>query len=441
MRKVSLLALGAFTLGLDAYVMAGLLPVVADDLDTTVSLAGQMVTAFTLAYALSAPLVAGLLTGVRPKTVILVALAVFTLGNGLTAVAPSLALLLASRVVAGAGAGVYAALSTAAASALVPTERRGKALALVMGGMSTGTVLGVPLGVLLAEHASWRATMGLVTALGAVAIGGLAALLPQVPAEPPVPARARLGAITDPAVAPVVGVSFLAAVASLGLYTYLAPVLEAAGDIDGVAPYLWAWGAGGVLGSLLIGPLVDRTGRVRALVAALLTAVGGAHLVLAPVAGAPLLLGAALVVWGAGGWALQVPQQHRLLAVSARRGTVALALNNSALYLGSAVGSALGGLALAAGLPGDALPWAAAAILGLSLLLHLGSGRAAGGGATRARGVGAAGAGTAGAGAPGAVDDAARAGGDGAGCGAGGAGRGVGPARVVDGGASGTPQA
>ncbi|MBB5935261.1 MFS transporter [Streptomyces zagrosensis] len=370
MRKVLLLALGAFTLGLDAYVMAGLLPVVADDLDTTVSLAGQMVTVFTLAYALSAPLVAGLSTGVRPRTMILIALAVFTLGNGLTALAPSLALLLGSRAIAGAGAGVYSALSTAAASALAPPERRGRALAMVMGGMSAGTVLGVPLGVLLAEHAGWRATMGLVTALGAVALGGLAVLLPQVPAEPAVPARKRLGLITDRAVAPVVGVSFLAAVASLGLYTYLAPVLESAGGIEGVSPYLWAWGIGGVLGSVIVGPLVDRMGRVRTLVSVVLVAIGAAQLLLPSLASVPLLLGLVLVVWGAGGWALQVPQQHRLLALSAERGTVALALNNSALYLGSAVGSALGGLALSAGLSGSALPWAAAGVAGLGLVLH-----------------------------------------------------------------------
>lgn len=123
MRNVLLLALGAFTLGLDAYVMAGLLPVVAADLGTTVSLAGQMVTVFTLAYAVSAPLVTGLLSHLRPRTTLVAALALFSLGNGLTALAPSLALLLASRVLAGVGAGVYSALSTAAASALVPGER------------------------------------------------------------------------------------------------------------------------------------------------------------------------------------------------------------------------------------------------------------------------------------------------------------------------------
>ncbi|KEF03853.1 MULTISPECIES: MFS transporter [Streptomyces] len=376
MGKVWLLALGAFALGLDAYVMAGLLPVVAGDLRASVSLVGQMVTVFTLAYAVAAPLVAGLMAGVRPRVVIVVALGVFTVGNAVTALAPSLGALLAARVVAGAGAGVYAALSTAAASALVPGERRGRALALVMGGMSTGTVLGVPVGVLLAGHAGWRSTMWLVTGLGAVALVGLAALLPPVPADPPVPARARLAAVADQEVAPIVGVSFLAAVASLGLYTYLAPVLASAGGVTEVGPYLWAWGIGGVVGSLVAGPLVDRTGKAAALVGGVLVTVAVAQVLLPLLASAALPgAAAALVLWGAAGWALQVPQQHRLLALRDDRGSVALALNNSALYLGSAVGSALGGLALAAGAEGYALPWAAGGVAALGLVLHLWAGR------------------------------------------------------------------
>ncbi|MFI1797015.1 MFS transporter [Streptomyces sp. NPDC020379] len=370
MRKVLLLALGSFTLGLDAYVMAGLLPAIADDTGTTVALAGQLVTVFTLAYAVSAPLFATLLSGRWPRAALIVSLAVFTAANAATALAPTFALLLAARAVAGAGAGLYSALSTAAASTLVPPERRGRALALVMGGMSTGTVLGVPLGVLLAERTGWRATLWLVTALGAGALSGLAALLPPLPAAPAAAVRDRLAALADRSVAPVVAVSFLAAVASLGLYTYLAPVLEAAGGVHGVTPYLWAWGVGGVLGSLAAGPLVDRGGRIRALVGVVLAAVATAQALLPALAPHPFAAGLALVLWGAGGWALQVPQQHRLLALSPGRGPVVLALNNSALYLGSAVGSALGGLALSSGIPASALPWAAAGTVGAGLLLH-----------------------------------------------------------------------
>ncbi|WP_067831938.1 MFS transporter [Actinomadura kijaniata] len=373
MRKVLVLASGTFVLGLDAYVMAGLLGPIAADTGVSVSAAGQMVTAFTLAYAVSAPLFATVLGAARTRTVLLAALAVFTLGNALTAVAGGLVALLLSRVVAGAGAGLFSALASTGAAALVPPERRGRALALVMGGMSAGTVLGVPLGVLLADRAGWRATMWTITALGAASLLGLLAGLPEVPSGAVATARERLAVLVDRRIAPVVGVSFLAAVASLGLYTYLAPVLEAAGGVRDVTPYLWAWGAGGVAGSLAVGPLADRVGRPRAILAVILTALAVSQALLAPLAHLAAPLAALpLVLWGAVGWATQVPQQQRLLDLGGdRHGGVAVAMNNSALYLGGAAGAALGGAALSAGLAAGVLPLAAAAVAALGLLLQL----------------------------------------------------------------------
>lgn len=377
MRKVVVLALGAFALGLDAYVMAGLLPVMAADLGTSIAVIGQTVTAFTLAYAIAAPLFATVLGAARSRTVLVLALAVFTVANGLTAVLSSLPLLLLARVIAGAGAGLYASQASVAAADLVPEQLRGRALGLVMGGMSAGTVLGVPLGVLLAEQAGWRSTMWLITTLGAAVMIAVYGLLPSAPAGRVVSARQRLAVLVDRRIAVVALVSFLAAVASLGLYTYLAPVLADAGGVDAVTPYLWVWGVGGVLGSLAVGPLVDRLGRTAGLVAAILGTLALTQLLLPFLAGAWTPAAAlSLIVWGAAGWALQVPQQQRLLHIGGEvRGPVAVAMNNSALYLGSAVGSAIGGAALAAGLSPSALPCAAGAASALALLTHVLSGR------------------------------------------------------------------
>ncbi|WP_017596682.1 MFS transporter [Nocardiopsis potens] len=378
MRRVAVLAAGAFALGLDAYVMAGLLPGMARDLGASEAAVGQSVTAFTLAYAIAAPLFAAALGRARPRGLMVAALAVFTAGNALTAVAPGLGALIAVRAVAGAGAGLFSALSSAAAARLVPAERRGRALAVVMGGMSAGTVLGVPLGVLLAEQADWRATMWLVTALGAAVMAGTALLLPRLePAGAAAPAERRAALLLDRAVAPVVGVSFLAAVASLGLYTYLAPVLADAGGVRSVVPHLWAWGLGGVAGSLVIGPLTDRFGRLRGTVGAIMAVLVLAQ-ALVPAAAHlhPAAAALPLLLWGAVGWALQVPQQQRLLGIAGeRRGGVAVALNNSALYLGSATGAALGGAALSAGVPAGVLPWAASGVAAAGLVLHLATAR------------------------------------------------------------------
>lgn len=392
MRLVSLLAVGAFALGLDAYVTAGLLPEVAGDLGTSIAATGQMVTAFTLAYALASPLLAALLSAgsaERQRAGLLGALAVFTLANAGSALAPSLGVLLVTRAVAGVGAGLYLALAAAAAASLVPPGRRGRALALLMGGMSGGTVVGVPVGVLIAEHAGWRATLWMVTALGGAALVGLAMWLPRIGADGAgdtegagrahgtggATFRQRLSVLTDRRVTSVVTVSFLAAVASLGLYTYLAPLMASPsmGKVDGITPYLWAWGIGGVAGSLLVGPLVDRVRRPRVLVSGIMALLVVALVVLRPVAGlSPLLALAPLAVWGAVGWALQVPQQHALFAARGERdGPVAVALNESALYLGSAVGSGLGGLAFGLGWDASVLPWCAAGVALAGLLAHV----------------------------------------------------------------------
>ncbi|MEU6660867.1 MFS transporter [Streptomyces sp. NPDC046821] len=369
-RFVLLLAFGAFALGLDAYVMAGLLPQVADDLHVAESSAGQMVTVFTLCYATAAPVFATALAGRSAKAVLACALTVFTVGNALTALATALPVLLAARALAGIGAGLYSPMAAATAAGLSGPERRGRSLALIMGGMSIGTIVGVPLGVLLAEHTGWRGTLWLITALGLLALAGIT-LLPTTPAAPPPALRERLRILADGRVAGIAVVSLLGGVASLGLYTYLAPFLADAAHTTWTVGPMWAWGAGGVLGSLLIGRIVDRTHQPFAIVGCILALLTAAHLLLPSAASAPWALAVPLVVWGAAGWALQVPQQHQLIAAQPEQAPVAVALNSSAVYLGSAIGSALGGSVIAAGLAPATLPYCTAALALLALVLHL----------------------------------------------------------------------
>ncbi|MFJ8957413.1 MFS transporter [Streptomyces sp. NPDC102381] len=369
-RFIVLLAMGAFALGLDAYVMAGLLPRVATDLHISEASAGQMVTVFTLCYALGAPLFATLLAGRPAKIVLACALVIFSAGNALTAFAPSLAVLLIARALAGIGAGLYSPMAAATAAGLAGEERRGRGLAIVMGGMSIGTVIGVPLGVLLAEHVGWRGTLWLITALGLLALAGITRL-PTAPASPPPPLRERVRILGDGRVASIAVVSLLGGTASLGLYTYLAPFLDDTAGSPQVVSAMWAWGAGGVAGSLLIGRIVDRTRRPFAIVGWILLLLTVAHLALPSAARLTWVVFIPLVVWGATGWALQVPQQHQLIAARPDQAPVAVALNSSAVYLGSSIGSALGGIVMAAGVAPSALPYCTAALAAVALLLHL----------------------------------------------------------------------
>lgn len=368
MRNVLLLTIGMFALGFDAYVVAGLIPDMGATFQLSDSKMGQAVSVFTLCYALAAPVFATLLAGKPVRRILVFALAVFSIANAATALAPSFSWLLLARAVAGIGAGLYSPLSAAASAALVSDQNRGRALGMTLGGMSMGTVLGVPLGLMIAEHLGWRWTLWVVTILGLIALAGIVSLFPKFPASPPPTLRQRFAMLTHGRVSATVGITFVTSVASLGLYTYLASVLHNLAGITTITSYLWAWGIGGVIGSFSIGTLIDRTGRPSILMGSILAILAIAVFGLPFVVKIPLLQYLPFLVWGAMGWASQAPQQHVLLRLEPKNGPAAVALNSSANYLGSAVGSALGGLVMLAGLAPGKLPLVAGCLVLVALL-------------------------------------------------------------------------
>lgn len=366
-RKVWPLVVAAIALGIDAYVLAGVLPQIATSLATTVAMIGLGVTAFTGAYAIAGPLLSGRLTRGNTARAILIALGIFNLGNLITAIAPGVEVFLASRVVAGAGAGILTAVATATAAAMVKDEERGRAMAMVTFGLSTGTVAGVPVGMLIGQSAGWRWTMGLVVLIGVLGMAALAVrsrTLPQLDAAASEPAFTVLRSAKTS-----VGIiaAFLLGIASLGLYTYLLPMAEARGLADWGFGLVWAWGIGGVTGSALIGKPLDRFGAKPFLV--LLPALLGLSFAAAWLLSSPAAWLIAAVVWGAAGWASVPTVQQALTADRPRQAMPIIAFQMAAMYLGSAVGSALGSSLLTAGT--DAADLAAWALIPAVLALAL----------------------------------------------------------------------
>ncbi|MGG3772419.1 MFS transporter [Heyndrickxia faecalis] len=241
--------------------------------------------------------------------------------------------------IAGIGAGLYSPLATATASSLVSDKKRGRALGMTLGGMSMGTVVGVLLGLIVAAHAGWDGTLWLITILGLIAMIGIVIWFPNIPASPPPSLRQRLAMLANGRVTATVGITFVTGIASLGLYTYIAPILQNLDGIHSVTPYLWAWGIGGVVGSLFIGTLIDRIGRPGWIMGGILILLALAMFSLPLSLGIPILMFLPFFIWGAMGWASLAPQQHVLLELQPKHGPAVVALNSSANYLGSSVGS------------------------------------------------------------------------------------------------------
>lgn len=373
--SIYLIALGAFSLGMASYVTAGLIPMIEDSFAVSVSAAAQLVTAFTLAYGLGSPICVALTPANRQRAGLLLTLGLFVIANAASALVENFTALMAWRAIAGTGAGVYLAMGIGASAAVSTPENRGKAIAIIMGGMASGVVLGVPLSLLIAEQTGWESAFWLIAMLGLIAFIGLFLKLPTLPAAPVSSLMQKLTILGDGHVLVILTVSLLAAIASLGMYTFIAPFMTdpAYGAVRSVTPYLWVWGIGGVLGSFLAGPLVDRLkGPNVTLAIMLILALSLFALPLAARLNTWLVM-LPIATWGAVGWALQVPQNNELIRTRQAHGdgNLAVALNESALYLGSAIGAAAGGFILLLQLPIWTLAVCAGVVAALGALLQI----------------------------------------------------------------------
>ncbi|MGH8883311.1 MAG: MFS transporter, partial [Stackebrandtia sp.] len=152
------LALATFAVGTDGFVIAGLLPAIADDFNVSVAVAGQLITAFALTMAVSAPVLGWATSAMDRRIALLLALGVFVAGNAATALATDYGTALTARILAAAGAGIINSTSSSAAAAIVPPEKRGRALAIVLGGLMLSSAVGLPLGTLIGSG-DWRLTL------------------------------------------------------------------------------------------------------------------------------------------------------------------------------------------------------------------------------------------------------------------------------------------
>ncbi|MDA3648199.1 MFS transporter [Saccharopolyspora indica] len=345
--RVAVLALGTFAVGTDAFVVAGVLPEIAADLDVGIAQAGQLVTVFAIAYAVLSPVLATL-TGTWPRrAVLLTALAVFVLGNIATALAPSYATVLATRVLAAAGASMFTPIAGAAAASLAPETQRARAISLVVLGLTVSTALGVPLGTLLGSVTSWRGTMWFVAALGAAAGIGVAALLPAIPAPRAASLRERLAPLRDGKIT----MTLLTTVAFfIGIFivnTYISAIVEPAtgGNSALLAMLLFLSGAAGTAGNLISGGWTDRFGAHRVIAVAI--AVALVNCLLLPITAEALVSAVpAVLLFGLTAWSVTVPQQHRLIEAAPSSTSLVISLNASGGYLGSSLAGVIGAAAL-----------------------------------------------------------------------------------------------
>ncbi|OOE32667.1 MFS transporter [Salinivibrio kushneri] len=373
MKNILFLPIAMFAFGMDAYVVAGIIPEISTSFQITEAQTAQMVTAFTLCYALSAPILATLLAGFPTKKALVLSMLVFIAANLVTIFSTHLSILLASRALAGIGAGIFSPLAAASAASLVPAEKKGRALGLLLGGMSAGTVVGVPVGLALATWLGWQGVFAVVIGIALIGLIGVVLGVPQICVAPPPSLKARVALLASRSVSATISVTFLTAVASLGLYSYLAPVITGITQQTNLTPYLWIWGLGGMVGSFTIGHLIDWVKRPRTILLSVLTLMFVAIFSIPSSLPLPSIIAfVPFFLWGAAGWSSLAPQQHTLISLQPEQSAAVVALNSSSNYLGGAVGTLLGGLWLGHGISVIQLVYAAAAVAAVAIVIQVG---------------------------------------------------------------------
>ncbi|WP_404976905.1 MULTISPECIES: MFS transporter [unclassified Acidovorax] len=364
MRAVLALGVGGFSIGTGEFVIMGLLPEVAQDIGVTIPQAGHVISAYALGVVVGAPVLAVLAAGWGRRALLMALMAVYALGNFATALAPGYQSLAAMRLLTGLPHGTYFGVAALVAASLAPPGQRARAVGLVMLGLTSATLVGVPIAATLGQYFGWRAAFVFVGVVALAAVALVRVGVPHVPAPRDASPLRELGALKRKQVWLTLGIGAIGFGGMFAVFSYIKPTLtEVAGLPLGGVPFVLAlFGLGMVAGNLVGSRMADKAlmrtiGQLLAWsVAVLIFFVFAAHHVVTA-ALATFLLGTVVAI----GPALQI----RLMDVAGDAQTLAAALNHSAFNAANALGAWLGGMAIAAGLGWTSTGWVGA-ILGVA---------------------------------------------------------------------------
>lgn len=363
------LAIGAFGIGLTEFVIAGILPQIAHDFGVDIPTAGLMATLYALGVFVGAPILTVLGAKIPRKTMLIGLAVIFTLGNILTAIAPTFPLALAGRILTAFNHGTFFGLGSIIAASLVAKDRQASAIAFMFSGLTLANLFGVPAGTWLAQVYDWRLVFWLISAIGLATVVSIVLLVPHIAEGKAIALKAELRAFVDPQVLLAMGITIFGPAAFFTSITYIAPMMVAeAGFSDaGVAWLMVVFGLGLAVGNWMGGRFADRSlfgtlfVTLAAQAAVLFVFWLGVH--------SSMIAFIAVFLMAAFGFATVSPIQKLVMDRANRAGapTMASSVNIGMFNLGNAIGAGIGGFTIAAGF-GLASPNWAGAILSLVAL-------------------------------------------------------------------------
>jgi MFS transporter, DHA1 family, inner membrane transport protein len=364
---------GNFIIGSGVLLPAGLLNPISTDLSVPVSKAGQLMLVGGIVVAIGAPVFAALTSAIERRRLLAFSLALFAVGHVASAFVSDFRILLVLRGLTMVGAAIFTPQAAATAGLLVTPERRAGVIAFIFIGWSAASVGGIPLASYAASLFGWRMVFA---GMGGFCV--LAALMVWLTIKPglfvtPLNVKAWTDALLSPLILMVLLVTALSFSGQMSVLTYIAPVMRdafAAGP-EAISLAFAVYGVAGVLGNSIASRVVSRVGIDRVIAATVCCLVAGLS-VIALGFGSLVLALIGIGIWGLGSFASNSLQQSRLVAIAPPLASATVALNTTAVYIGQAVGAALGGwLVTMQQPPSPVIAWTSAALTFLALLVSI----------------------------------------------------------------------
>lgn len=365
------LALGAFGIGVTEFSPMGMLPVIAGDLGVSIPTAGMLISAYAFGVLLGAPLMTLVFANMARRKLLLLSMAVFTLGNLISALADSYNVLLLGRVITSFNHGAFFGVGAIVAMNVVPPEKRAGAVAAMFSGLTIATIGGVPLASYIGEVIGWRPAFFGMAVIGLVTMAALRLSLPPMANKQKANVRNELRVLGKKPVLVALLLTVVSSSAMFTVFTYIVPILRDETEASNlfVTAMLVLYGVGLAVGNVLGGRFADRSmdlTLITSLIAVMLLLV-----MLALVIASPLLVAPLILLWGIASFALVPPLQAMVVHEAAEAPSLASAMNIGAFNLGNALGAMLGALMISAGFGLKAVPLAGAATAAVGLAMVL----------------------------------------------------------------------
>ncbi|WP_307893144.1 MFS transporter [Bacillus swezeyi] len=343
--KIYILAIISFLVGTSEYIISGILDQIAHTLGITLAAAGQLITIFSLVYAIFTPILMALTASMDRRKLMIYALGLFVMGNILAFALPGYGWFIAARVIMALGAGMVVVTALTVAAKIAPEGKQGSAIATVVMGFTASLIIGVPLGRMTAEALGWKSVFGGIALLGLIAMVIIFLTLPHTEGDKPVPLSQQLSLLKKRRVAMGLSITFFWLGGYSIVYTYLSPYLLTISGISDklLSGVLLIFGIASLVGSKFGGYSTDRWG-------VSLTLAGGMilHIItlilLSFVTHSYIGVLVILILWSLAAWSTGPTQQYHLATIEPELSGVLLGINQSMMQFAMAAGAGIGGV-------------------------------------------------------------------------------------------------